>query len=375
MIDGLIDMGSQSIEVPSSKLNFASLNGSREIFGLYSTEDNYTMFVTPEGSYSGNILGENMTIYVTGTNSQVFDLDNDNNNGSFEFTTVNFGGFGSIYCTSLGSISNYRQFFMGGCGFYNVKDGLTMNGSWSGLVLTDSNVLGTDAFTLFKEGTSLTFDGSIRSNANFGASAGSLNVASVFMDFDEANILTDGGVALDGFRTSVTDAMPNLPSSSIKVRYQNNIGISDTYIGGSMDFTTEVTTNITAVNTPVKVAGVTTYSNLVYFSGDNNNEFVYESSLSREIHISGAITFDGGANDDLTMYVRKWDDSAGAYVTVRQFSRSVSNILGGNDIAIIPFDAYTTINQNDRIELWIENNSDTTDVTALIGSYMDISKR
>jgi hypothetical protein len=228
---------------------------------------------------------------------------------------------------------------------------------------------------LFKEGTGLTFDGSIRSNANFGASAGSLNAASVFMDFDEANILTDGGVALDGFRTSVTNAVPNLPSTSNKVRFQNNIGIDDTYIGGSMNFTTEVTTSIPADNTLVKVAGVTTYSNLVYFSGDNSNEFVYESTLNREIHISGAITFDGGANDDLTMYVRKWDDSASAYVTVRQFNRSVSNILGGNDIAIIPFDAYTQISQNDRIELWIENNSDGTDVTALVGSYMDISRR
>ena len=132
MIDGLINMGNTSIEVPEDGINIAGLNGGREVMGLYSEADNYTMFTTPSGGYAGNVLMESMTLYVTGTNSKLFDLDNDDNGGSFEFTGMNFGGFGSVYCTSLGDISSYRQFFVANSGFYNVKDGFTMNGTWSG---------------------------------------------------------------------------------------------------------------------------------------------------------------------------------------------------------------------------------------------------
>ena len=77
MIDGVVDMGSQSIEVPEGGISISGLNGARDTAKLISSEDNYTMFTSPSGGYSGDVVLESCTIDVTGPSSQVFDLDTD----------------------------------------------------------------------------------------------------------------------------------------------------------------------------------------------------------------------------------------------------------------------------------------------------------
>ncbi len=374
MVDGMVNMGSQSIEVPEGGISFAGLNGSREIYGLFSTENDYTMFTTPSGGYAGNVLGETMTIYVTGINSKVFDLDNDNNNGSFEFNGINYGGFGSIYCTSLGNVSNYRQFFMSECGVYNVKDGLTMNGSWSGLVLTDTNVLGDDAFTLLKEGTGLTFSGSIRSNANFGATAGSLNESSVFMDFDEANILSKGAVSLINFRTSVDDALPNLPSTSSYVRYSSCSGVRNTYVGGQSTITSQAATSF-GVSNPNKMAGVTTEFDLQWFTDGGDNRLVYDGDQEIEIECKGVVSLSGSSNDQANVFFRQWDSSESVWIDAQKSQATLNGGGAGNRAEGVPFFGYFVINNGDYIEAWIENDGDTNNITALNGGLISIVER
>jgi hypothetical protein len=375
MIDGLIDMGTTPIVVPEGGINIAGLNGGREVMGLYSNENNYTMFTTPSGGYAGNVLMESMTLYVTGTNSKLFNLDNDDNSGSFEFTGMNFGGFGSVFCTSLGSISSYRQFFVATSGIYNVKDGFTMNGTWSGLVFTDSNVLGTDALTLFKEGTDLIFEGSLRSNANFGATAGSLNSSSVFMDFDEDNIQSKGGLSLTNFRTSVDDALPNLPSTSSYVRYKDGAGVRDTYVGGQWTITTQATTTITTAETPVKMAGTTTEVDLQWFTDGGDNRLVYDGEQQIEVECKGVMSISGGSNDQASIFFRQWDSSASTWIDAPKAQATLNGGGAGNRAEGVPFFGYFTLDNADYIEVWIQNDSDTTNVTAIEGGLASIVER
>jgi len=70
-IDGQIDMGTTQITIPSTGIALAGY--SFDLSALYSSEDNYTMFVSDVGG-SGNVLGRDYEIRVTGTNSQVYDL-------------------------------------------------------------------------------------------------------------------------------------------------------------------------------------------------------------------------------------------------------------------------------------------------------------
>lgn len=371
MIDGAIDMGTTQIKVPVDGISISGLNGGREVCVLYSSEDNYTMFINDDGGFAGNVLAESMTFRTTGTNSKLFDLDNNGFNGSFEFVGVNFGGFGPNFTESLGSLTSYRQVFMEACGFYNVKDGFTLNGSFSGLVIQNSNVIGTDAFTLLKEGTSLTFSGSVRSNINFL----SVNTSSVLMDFQESNILLKGGLSLENVRSGAADALPNITGSSTYARFRNCLGIRNTYVGGQYTITTQSTTNIVSSNTPVKMAGTTTYNDLQWFTQTTDNSFVYDGDQNIEVECKAVISVSGSNNDQANLFFRQWDDSAGSYIDAPKSKATLNGGLLGTRAEGIPFFGYFVLDNNDRIEVWIENDGDNNDMTALAGGLVSVTER
>jgi hypothetical protein len=90
-IDGIIDLGAISITVPPTGMTLAGY--SFDISGLTSSENNYTMFVsagTGGGTGSGNLLGENFYISVTGTGSRVYNLYDDTGFNAIEFVRINY---------------------------------------------------------------------------------------------------------------------------------------------------------------------------------------------------------------------------------------------------------------------------------------------
>lgn len=368
-IDGVIDMGTQTIEVPTGGL---TLEGhGYDISVLFSTENSYSMFTSPVGSFSGNLTINNNNLYVTGTSSKIFDVDNDGNFSALEMNAVNLGDFG-VTTTSLGEITAYRQIRTSNFAAINYADGLTISGDVGGLAFNDSIILSPIAATTFiQEGTSLLISDGMSTNMNALNLTGNME----WCDFDAANFDTGALMSLVNFRTNADDALPNLPVSSIKRLGRDCVGIENTFMGGRWKITTETTTTISTVNTPVKLAGTTTYTNEVWFSNTTSNAFVYDGESPMDFTVSGNLVIDGGANDDLTVTIRKYDDSAAAFVDVEEFERRVSNVIGGLDVAIFNIDADVSLDTDDRIEIWIENNSDTTNVEALIGSYVKIRQR
>lgn len=366
-IAGTIDMGSESITVPEGGLSISGPNGGRDIAVLTSSADNYTMFVSPEGSYSGNFIADNCSFHVTGTNSQIFNLDNNGNSSAIDISTVNFGIGVSDKTTSLGSLSSYRQLFMTACGYF-VDDGLTFSGTWTGITITDSIVLNFPTATFLKEGTSLSIN-NIRSNLNFLF----VNTSSVFCNFDENNISSNAGLFLEGFRSGASDALPNIAGSSVKSRFRDCVGIRNTYIGGQWSITSTAETVISSANTPVKVAGTTTYADLQWFSGDNSNEFVYISDQNIEIEIKCVLSLSGGSNDQFNVIIRKYDASATSYVNLSESGSRTLNAAGRAE-GIATF-AFANMDENDRIEIWIENQTDTSNITALASGLVAITER
>lgn len=369
-IDGTIDMEDTQIEVPSSGIRIVS--DSINSKGLFSSADNYTMFKTKAGDYAGNIELSAMFVAASGTNSKLFDLDNDGNFSACEFIDVNIGNFGYGDTTEIGSISDYRQFRAIGCGFINCDDGITFNGTMSGGIVVESSIaLSLPAMTLLKEGTSLSIQGSFRSDINFL----STDAATVLCDFQESNIVQDGGFSLTNVRTDATDIVPNLSSTSVKSRFRNCNGIRNTYVGGQFIITTSATTTITAVNTPTKVAGTTTYSDLNWFTGANSNEFVYVSDQLIEVELKGLMTFTGGNNDQIELWFRKWDNSASAYVDLPKTQATLNGGLLGTRAEGVGIFGYTELDENDRIEVWVQNISDNSNVTALQNGLVSIIER
>jgi len=367
-VDGIVDMGNVSLEIPTGGCSIAAVNGGRDVCKLISSENSYTMLVSPSGSYSGDILLNELSFEVTGTSSQVFDVTNDENNNAIDITGVNFNS-----CTSLGEITDYRQVLFSNVGFIFIDDGMTFSGTMAGGIacVTTIAVGFPAAATLFKEGTSLVLNGSFRTDMNFL----SANATSIFCDFQPSNITNDAEFSLTGFRTEVDDPLPNMPSSSVKARIRNCVGVRDTYVGGEWTITSASETTISSANTLVKVAGTTTYADMQWFSNTTDNAFVYDSDQEIEVNVKGSLGFTGGINDQMGLQIRQWDDSASSYKEVGPRYTATLNGGGGSRVENLAFFGVATLNENDRIEIWIENKTDTSNITGDTGGIVAISER
>ena len=176
-IDGIVDMGSTSIEVPATGINLTGRNF--DVSKLISSENNYTMFTSPGGG-SGNVLGKDYAIEVTGTNSKVYDLTSATGNDAFEFARINYNN-----CASLGEIDGYRQGLESGTGRFGGTPNLIMSGAWAGGYFIDNSIvrnLVDGSYALFEEGTSFTMQSRFRSNQNI-----DLNTTVAFLDFSASN--------------------------------------------------------------------------------------------------------------------------------------------------------------------------------------------
>lgn len=367
IIDGVIDMGSTSIEVPQNGLSLKGLGF--EVSSLTSSENNHTLFVDGSGNYAGDLIIEELAIEVTGSGSKVMDIDNLESFGAVEFQAVNFNN-----CTSMGEVSSYRQFRISNVAFFNPQDGLIFSGAWAGGALwTESIAILVGAgVTLFKEGTALTFSGSVRTDMNFL----SVDTTSVFCDFQESNIIEDGGFLAQEFRAGNSDPIPNLPSNSTKANFIGCIGLRNTYPGSFWEVTTGATTTISSSNTLVKMAGTTTYSEENWFSNTTNNACVFDSEVMTDFKINYSLSFTGGNNDVVGVQIRQWDDSASSYINIG--ARQAATLNGGASglrAENVAGFAYATMDMNDRIEIWIENQSDTTNITTDNSGSLIISER
>lgn len=372
LIDTMIDMTGVEIEIPVGGL---FLRGHDYfVSGLYTTDDNSTLFVNSTGQDAGNVRMTNIEMYCTGTNSKIFDLDNNGNFGAVEFNSCNFGTF-AAETTSLGEFAGYRQFRTSDAAFIRVADGFTFSGIMAGgLRLADSIILApVSGAVLFKEGTSLIFNDSVRSDLN----GLSVAPADAVFDFVDGNFLLDWGFNLDGARFPIgSNAVPNIPNTSTKRYFRDCRGVQNTFPGGDWTMVTQLATVLTA-GTLVQANGNVAYNDLVHFSGGplNTNQLVYDSNVTGDYVVTGNIVVDGGPNDQVDVVIRQFDDSAGTYIDLKTFSRQISNVVGGLDVAYYQIAAPCELDVNDRIEVWLRNNTDNTNATVLNGSFLRVDGR
>lgn len=358
VIDGVVDMGGTSIAVPSGGLSI--MGHGFGVSKLITSDTNATLFT---GASSGDLFLTSLEVEVTGTGGKVFDLTN-GGSGAIEFNTVNFNN-----CTSLGSLKDYRQLLARNVAFFAPQDGLEFLGPWSGgLAVVDTIVILLPASTtLFKAGTGFLVGSSVRSNMN----AISVNASAAVWDFSPSNFTPDGAFSLTNFRTSATDPLPNIASSSVKVNFASCTGIRNTYPGGNWTIGTAIAT--TGTDSLVKLAGTTTYSNLEWFSGSVTNAFHYDSTLEIDVTISATLSFSGGNNDQIVVQLRLFDDSASAYVNIGPEFTATMNSAGR--VENVNFQGITTVNKDDRIEVWVRNVTDSSNITAEVGGEVLIQQR
>ncbi len=374
LIDGIIDMGTQSIEVPSGGLSL--IGYTFDTSKLRSSESNYTMFTSPSGG-SGNVLGADYAIEVTGSNSKVYDLKSATGFDAFEFYKVNYNN-----CSSLGEIDNYRQGLEVGTGRFGGSPSLTLTGEWLGGFFFDTSIVrNLDAGMtepLFKAGVGFTMTSRFRTNLN-----ADLPTSAALLDFSNSNFTNPSTLQLSGAiitRNGVsnpedTNITPNISNEDLASSFTKCEGITNTFVGGKLDITSEATTVINSTNTFENLAGVFTQSDFQHCDEPSNGQIRNLGNNPRDFDIYVDAIVDGPSNNQLTLKVVKWDDSASTFVDIVSQRRQVNSLLGARDVAFFNILTSAKLDINDYVFLQIANNSDSSDLTAETDSYLAVSEK
>ena len=374
-IDGIVDLGTTQITVPSTGITLKGY--SFDISGLTSSEDNYTMFISESIAIgSGNVLGSDYYIGVTGANSKVYELYDATGFNAFEFTRVNY-----INCTSLGDIYDYRQGLESGTGRFGGSPSLTLHGVWvGGYRITTSivrSLAGTMTEPLFKEGTLFQMNSRFLTDINC-----DLPTLAPFCNFQTLNFPNPSTVQIKGaiisrdgsFNASDTNIFTNLNPSDLPCDWDNNIGIRNTFVGGNLNNTLEVTTNINTQGTAEDLEGTFTTSDLQHFDSPSNGRLRHIGINPSEYTVEFDFILDGASNAEYEIFLIKIDSLANVTVEYNQI-RVINNLQGGRDVAYYNGQTSVILNQNDFIFWQVANVTGNQDCVLELASSWSVKER
>ena len=373
-IDGIIDMGTTSLVVPTTGITIRG--HSFDLSGLISSEPNHVLIKSESALIgSGNILGADFYMSVTGAGSKVYDLYDATGFNAFEFARINY-----IDCESLGDIHDYRQGLESGTGRFGGKPSLTLHGTWiGGYRITTTIVRSLDASMtepLFKAGTAFVMNSRFLTDINC-----DLPASAAFCDFAPSNFSNPSTVQVRGaifsrnfsFDATDTNIFPNIDATDLESDWDNNIGIPNTFVGGESTITTEVLTTIPAVNTVTDLDGTFTTGNLQHFDAPSNGQLRHIGINPREYLVTFDLVLEGSPNRDFKLHLYKFDGTSSS--SIYTMTRVINNNVGGRDVAYFTGQTFVTLEQNQYVYWRAENLTDGSDCTLELDSVWSVKER
>jgi hypothetical protein len=371
-IDGIIDMGSQSIEVPAGGL---SLIGSTfDVSQLVSSASGYTMFTSPVGG-SGNLLGKDLAFETSGAGSQVFNLVSATGFDAFEFARINFNN-----CTSLGTVDSYRQGLEEGSGRFGGSPSLTLKGAWvGGYRITTSIVRSLSAgmtVPLFTAGAGFSMASRFLTDINC-----DLPASAALLDFTptqfpnpstlqiQGAIITRDGV-LDATDTNIT---PNVAATDLCSAWRDNNGINNTFVGGVNVISTQAETVISAINIPSDFNGTWVPYNLVHFDSPAGGDLRHIGNSPKEFRIPFDFVLEGANGDSYEIRLIKSDGVTDTQVFSQ--TRVVNNLQGAREVAYFGATAYVTLDSGEGVLWQVVNLSSAANCTIEDSSQYNVEAR
>jgi hypothetical protein len=372
-IDGIIDMGSQSIEVPAGGL---SLIGSTfEVCQLTSSASGYTMFTSPVGG-SGSLVGRDIAFSVNGAGSEVFDLVSSTGQEDIAFARVRWNN-----CSSLGTIDNYRQGFEDGSSRSGGSPSLILKGAWSGGYRISTSIVrglsGTMTAPLFSAGAGFTMQSRFITDINC-----DLPTLGSLLDFSPINFpnpstlqIRDAIVTRDGaIDATDTNITPNVAATDLCSAWSDNIGIKNTFVGGvSVISTQQAQTVISAIDIPSDLNGTWIPYNLVHFDSPGNGHLRHIGNSPREFRITFDFVLEGADGDSYEIRLIK--DDGNAETQVFSQVRVINNLQGARNVAYYDATTYVELNQGDSVFWRVVNLSSAANCTLESSSQFNVESR
>ena len=371
LIDGSIDMSGITVTVPSTGIFLAGYN--LDLSELTCSDNTYTMFT---GGTAGNVFIKDLSLEVTGTSSQVFDLTDATGFNAIEFVRVNFNN-----CTAIGELNGFRQGLETNTGRFGGTPEMTLSGTWLGGYFIDVSIvrsLTDGGYSLYKAGSGFTMNSRFRTNQNI-----DLPANASFFNFAPSNFANPSTVQVQGalvsrsgnFDATDSNITPNISQADLASAWSNNTGMPNTFEGGRLTVSSENQTNILAGSTYYTLNAIWSSSNLEHFDSPSSGQLRHLGNSPREYQCIVNFIIESQANNDIGIRLRKWDNSSSSFVDFAEKRRDVNSFVGGRDVAIFNFIFNVNLDQNDYVFFQVRNNSGNQNVTLELDSDFVIQEK
>jgi len=132
---------------------------------------------------------------------------------------------------------------------------------------------------------------------------------------------------------------------------ENTAEISQYYMNGNA-----TTTTISSIGVAVKVAGTTTSSSITQKFTNTDNRATYIGSLTRFFKVTASLSVESGNNNQIGVYIAK----NGTLISESEVLGTTSGTGRGENIVA---QTLVQLSENDYIEIFIENESSTNNIT------------
>lgn len=363
VIDGALDITGHTIEVPVGGVEFEGLGFN--VSSLTTTDAGTALFTSPVGG-CGDLLFKDFAITTSGAGSSVFALTDTDGTHSVEYARVNFNG-----CSSLGYMDGFRQGLETGTGRFGGTPDLEFRGTWAGGYFIATSILRgvTDStYSIYKCAVGQTFASRFGGNPNIVLPPNVTAFEMTAANFGGDELLQISGATFNGGGT----VFAGITETSTKVRVKNTRGTPNTFVGGFWSISATAATGTAVANDFYKLAGTTTGLGLAWFTLPGNNNITMNSTERVQTLTTFSGSFSGGNNKVFTLKFRIWDNSAGAYVDSTEAVFTTGGT--GKFESVTFFTPRLALDENDRIEIWIANNTDGSSITADVNTQMLIKE-
>ena len=370
-IDGSVDMSGITVAVPSTGIFIAGYN--LDLSELTCSDNSYTMF---NGGSAGNVFVQDLSIEVTGTGSQVFDLTDATGFNAIEFVRVNFNN-----CSAIGELNGYRQGLENNTGRFGGTPEMTLSGTWLGGYFIETSIvrsLTDGGYTLFKAGTGFSMNSRFRTNQNI-----DLPANASYFNFSPSNFVNPSTVQVTGalvsrngvFNSVDANITPNISEADLESAWSNNIGMPNTFEGGRLRVTSENLTNIGAGSTWYTLNAVWASNRLEHFDNPSTGQLRHLGNSPREFRCVVNFVIESTRNNVIGIRLRKWDDSASSFENFTEVRRQVNNLSGQRDVAVFNFVFNVNLDQNDYVYFQVRNNNGNNNLTLELDSDWFLEER
>lgn len=372
LIEGIVDVGGTTIEVPSGGIQIAGLG--MDVSKLISSSAAFALFTSPVTG-SGNLFSSNLSYGISGLGSQLYDIEGATGQEAIEHERVNFD-----LCSSLGEIVGYRQGLEVNTGRFGGQPSLMLSGTWAGgYSITTSitrDIDDTMSKALFEEGPGFIMASRLLISMNV-----DLGTLAPLIDFQSSNFINPSSLKLIGcevsrngtFNSFDTTIYPNIDQTNISSSWRGNNGLPNTFVGGKNKLTLEVITVI-ASTAFVDLLGTFTASNLQHFDSPVNGQLNHLGQEPLEFNVTGFFKIEGTAGHIITIRYTVWDDSESMFVPTDGITLEIISNQGPSNNFTVTYDEDIILDKNDFVKVEV-SNANSANITAKLDSNFKVIER